>query len=437
MRRNKFGSILLACLSVALLNDLFHFDRVRFALPPKILKDSQQAQHPKSRVDSKPTFILHAGPHKTGTTFLQSLLSRFHKHEALRHDNYTYMGTFAGVPLKSIPAYGWRHSKHIVFTANVKKLGYVFDEKVDEINQNHTFTPAFVRSIEVLKEMNASILFIYEGLVHVDHKRLQSLYDLLVPHWNVDVILTYRPFHEFIISYYNQLEKSEILYHKSSLSRSIAPFDISVEDAMLTGDAVAIRVAEMFPEFVETKRKHPVQAISGLFEPFFGPVSILRPDNPSPSRACDPLLDSLLCFGRSDMPHMCQACQQGEFNDKVPSNPSFELNYAMLAAAAYHAGMMPNMVGSKAAEKLREHHEITLGRSVKDLPLVCLSQEKLDRLERASMDMEEQVFGTRVNVTEFHERFAAMKDRFCSIDTKRALEDPVWRDFFSNMTAPS
>jgi len=152
---------------------------------------------------TKPTFILHIGPYKTGTTFLQSMLCFNQKMMVpiLDQDNLLYLGTCPRKPCgPSTPK--------PTFICHYGQCGSLFRTSNDESNSPLSqLSPDIIWFTHHALECGSNAMVIYEGLHNIPLEYLEGLHALLLPNWNVQILITYRPLYQWLLSLFNQLYK--------------------------------------------------------------------------------------------------------------------------------------------------------------------------------------------------------------------------------------
>ena len=161
----------------------------------------------------KPTFYLHVGPHKTGTTFLQYSLCEQPEQEAkfFHMDNFVYLGTCSN----DHGGQYVRHGAHSVFKHHLKIQPYIQlaqDGVYTEERKDYPLTDSsfFLSRIEQLRQENTSVLMVYEESSCFTDKMIEELKEFLSPTWNVKVLVVHRTFHDWLLSVHNQIHKLEV-----------------------------------------------------------------------------------------------------------------------------------------------------------------------------------------------------------------------------------
>lgn len=150
---------------------------------------STHSSHEDIRADTtrttappSPLAILHIGPHKTGSTTIQSLMKRFVKELAM--DRYEMPWVAIG---------GWESQVHLA-TCFLNKAVV-----------NHPCDQRLIESAKSISKRNSNILISSEEFDR-EYVNMTSLNDFLTP-WNVTVVYVYRRFYSWLQSYHFELSK--------------------------------------------------------------------------------------------------------------------------------------------------------------------------------------------------------------------------------------
>ena len=125
-----------------------------------------------------PTFIIHPGPHKTGTTSIQNTL--WETQSILHRDNYYIPGP------------------------NPLDATFAFTMKKNLRLQNKDVLPEFKTFFEEAKSDNKNVILSGEEFNDVDPSLLQAF---IGPGFHYRIVIMYRRYYEWIFSVYNQTHK--------------------------------------------------------------------------------------------------------------------------------------------------------------------------------------------------------------------------------------
>jgi len=434
---------------------------------------AQSSQQYKKR----PTFVFYIGLPKTATSFLQCTLCSNTNVTAplLLQDNYEYIGTCPHLTcnLETLPEEFLKHRWYAFFTPHHRAqegLGPSLHTAAAEVasssnSSNQDRRPAvqvaeqFRRHVDAVHERGHNGILIYEGSHVFPDDHIRAMADYLNPNWNVEIVVGYRPLYEWLPSKYNSVTKlgitgswpGEPLKKKKGNKRAVEvlPFDIENRGPF----------SKMVESFETVYQKHPTEISVDNYRRHFSNVQVMAQHQLSPSGRGDPILENFFCVVIPDAPETCrQVTVDGALDFPTARNPSVSLAEDRLAIAAYRAGMLvvvdndngqerrikPQRGQRQAVRKaikmhLEELRNSTTGGSTDgyEFPLECWPQDKLDRLEKMSLDLERRLFqATWTPAQEEAHRagFAATvaKNKFCHADTNKTLNEPEWKSFFAS-----
>jgi hypothetical protein len=170
---------------------------------PKQQQQQQQVKEQNNR-NRRPHFVIHVGPHRTGTTFLQASLDQYKVNRHILHqDNYTNLRLGA----KSIfqgSGNCWSH-----------------DDKEDDGPQYHAhkhaesasllsrtpprFMASFQKAIRHLHDQHQNVVWISQGLSKCNVEYVKALADMLNPLFHVRILVSYRRLYEWLPSRFHQV----------------------------------------------------------------------------------------------------------------------------------------------------------------------------------------------------------------------------------------
>jgi len=182
---------------------------------------------------SRPIAILHIGPHKTGSTTIQSYTRKFVKE--LASDGY------------EIP---WvdDDGDHSLETSQVR-LATCFLNK-PFVHPLYPCDQRLVESAKTISKRNSNILISSEAFDRPDVK-MTLLTEFLKP-WNVTVVYVYRRFYSWLQSYHNQVGKSiEML--KTFLANSTDYLRANMND-FIVQEFINSTTAEYVDRFTSAQR---------------------------------------------------------------------------------------------------------------------------------------------------------------------------------------
>jgi len=302
---------------------------------------------------------------------------------------------------------------------------------------------------------------VYEGASTFPDAHIAAVAAYLQSSWNVQIVVGYRPLHEWLPSKYNSVYKCTLTSQwPGELRRAdgrqkheeVLPFDI--EDRG--------KFSDMFNNFATKYHKHPTEIVRDNYQRYFGSNNVVVMGRPRPPQTTtmaqgDPLLEHLFCSVIGNAPHICEAVIQGRMEfPSTAQNPSVSLNEDQLAVAAYRAGLLLPQANNNnntatvvvhgnqwhaVRESIRKHlKKLQKDNGSYEFPLEWWSKDKLDRLEQLSLELERQLFAATWNSEQeqaHREGFAkaVANKKFCHMDTVATLQQPEWKSFFESSEA--
>ena len=408
---------------------------------------------------TKPTLLLHVGPRKTGTSFLQCALQNIPY--ALKADNYTLWESGPCSSLVVRPGLDARgfHSYRAFFETPRAKEPRLTAEFLSTLNQT-------------LNSNAPNAILIWEDLNKLSSRDAAVLSKELHRHYSVKLVGTYRRFFDLLASEYNQLFKAR---RRQSPRTALWPGETAVvtlpngRRKRVTGRALqpfALAHRREFSAFfhkAERETLHPLRQARNLYEQHH--ISGSNNSNSNSNNmtvfsmhdldrrvAGDDLMQRIFCHVLPNTPHICAASQTdsiGNFTSPTGDNSFFSMNYDLLATHAYEQKLFGSqqhnssqaattvITRSEAFAQIQHRQEEILHLTEHDFALTCVSDATKQRILNVSLRLEQDLFTSSCNETRHREAFAEFdqkKKRYCSIDAAKVLEtDSSWRDFFASL----
>ena len=177
-----------------------HYDPIRPS-PQKDIAKFEGAHH--LRNGTKPVFVLHAGPPKTGTTTLQCSLPVL----KLEEDGFLYIGKVTDCPFSRKKRANYVNTKSLATCMN-KYSG-----------RNNTWLEQQCKEYRKMKEIldfslenDFDVIYSSEGFF--DGFELSDAFKSLVSGFEVKVMIVYRRYYQWLPSRYNSLSKPDSNRHK-------------------------------------------------------------------------------------------------------------------------------------------------------------------------------------------------------------------------------
>jgi len=327
-------------------------------------------------------FILHVGPHKTGTTTIQNSLD---SNPVLENDNYTFIGMRN--PPKRRDKFGVRTGLHAFREAKTKEF-------LDNLSQG-------------LKEARTNLIASSEDfskMLHSVDNEGNHFFTLLketLTGRQIHVAVGYRRYHEWLVSLYNQQQRGR------DRRQSFVEW---------------YRDSNSFDEF-----KDSYQTYIGM-KKHFHYVSIINVNSPKD------LMTDVYCSIIPNATHSCTWAKKKalEAAGGIHANPSVPLWPRTIADEASILGL--TSVSREALQKCIVKFACDINYT---LPLTCLShveeQEilaKTIKYEKAMVpEFYESPLGEKILLEGFEK--AVKHKKFCSVNKTHVFQDEQWLSFFS------
>lgn len=158
------------------------------ALNGSITNEENSQQPPATSIRKKPYFVLHVGPQKTGTSSLQHSFYTMTQSGMLERDNWHYTSmnhTFSD---------GQMNLTDRLYTIPIK---------------SPDFWEMFQTEVTKLRASHKNILLSKEGysVIFNNYTHYEELRNVLGDDWEVLIVVGYRPYYEWVISYWWQVNK--------------------------------------------------------------------------------------------------------------------------------------------------------------------------------------------------------------------------------------
>ena len=386
--------------------------------------------------NTEPYVLLHAGPHKTGTTSIQNFLyNSLSKNAAYLYDDMFAVPTFKDLPgafgvdgvmlnfahcmLSNFAKDGGQMnvsstelSSLFLVNLDIHKLHSSLPLQVGMCNKLRGPKSPFPRFLERNFNKSHHVLLVAEDLdrLTIDHGRIQYY---LRPYRRFKVVVTYRRMHDWLPSWYNQIVE---LY----LAKYIA------------GE-------HQYPNFIEWIEKeynhfrqvHAMEVAqryrnSGKFES----VEIINMHEDVS------LLQNLFCNYLPFANSTCQSIKNGEQPKKRNVGKTYE--YERLATKAQLRGKIQNKDAPKVAQQLKQAVvKQGIWSDENAYPKLCLNDTFLDQLLRLEMQQERLYFPQWYDLQGGDEglrkAFEKAKPKLCSMDDEQVLASGILDSIFDKL----
>jgi hypothetical protein len=198
-------------------------------------------------LSAKPTLLLHMGPPKTASSYLQCILTNMI--DTLALDNYVFLGVHFDKCKK-----GTLHQALIADCADIfaqPKLA--------------KFRPEFLNEMRKTHRQGKNAIIINECFKYFTPAQTTLVIDEFSSNWNVKLIMNYRRVYEYLPSSYNQWHKPKRKVHGNP-SNTLWPGETNKNKAIVGKPLLPFDIddrgyhTEVFHN-METKGLHPVSTI--------------------------------------------------------------------------------------------------------------------------------------------------------------------------------
>lgn len=378
---------------------------------------------------TKPTFYLHVGLHKTGTSFLQHTLSDNYKITAplLLKDNLVYFGTS---DLKSKQFVG--HGIQSIFSEYIDPSnGYLALAQRGHIPELHaesynfTDNENFISRIQEIRNETRDVIMVYEvASLFTDHM-IEQLKELLLPTWNVKILVVHRFFHEWLFSFHNEVHKL-LVEDIHEWTKQVMPFDMEHNPELDS--------RQLFSAFEKT-RIHPARLVQQLYKRHFQNVHVVSLEElksyQQKNSSGDALLEYLMCHFIPGATYSCDLARQGVLGSPIRNeqrDPTFDL----IAQEANRQRLVPDIAERlDVAHWIKEYlhkfqNQSTVSTSI--WPHICPSNKTLQRFEHVSAQLDRSLhsnFWTPERQRDHHasfEKLLTVNKMLCYVDAKSVLD---------------
>jgi len=355
--------------------------------------DSQVHSEKKSQQRPKGgKVIFHVGPHKTGSTAIQSSL----KQGSLVADNYVSLESRGGV-LVDIPLFN---------TLTQCLNGKCPVEIQHQLQKARNNSLNIVLSSEQF-DSNRPV----EQIGRTWYMMLESLFHDFE---SIHVVVVYRRFFEWILSYYAQRRRCGWnKWSSSSLGRGPRGVNTNFVTFLASIGARGFYVFDKY--FVSTYEK-----FSGHFNTTLINIHAERGD----------AVENFFCHPVLDAPSACLARREQSV-EEVHASFYQVLLIDEIVIAAYDESLIDASITRSEA---RDFFLSTVGGSTQDLPMVCPPEEEIQALLQLSMQAEQKYFPSFYDTPQGKEtlmqKFETMLSNrnFCSLDSTAMLADSRWKN---------
>ena len=370
---------------------------------------------------NKSRLVLHVGPPKSASTSLQTDFTLLQ--DTLKVDGYEYKGrTYS----KFTSAAGKKSLKRV--DSDVQRIGRHMFKHCHQTPRKKC-AEGFVRELNNILNNTKhcrNVIISDEAYALWTEKDVLALREALNDTWEVLVVIGYRRIFDWLPSTKFQRERVD----------RWGAFKSNWPGPGRQGK----QLEPLFPGYIQKWRDYHIytDALVEIFQKEFA-VSILNLYEKTTIRT------TFLCKILLDTPNACNASrqldkQQGEthVNDHDDAPSSF---YDAVATTAAARGLINIDVIERRFVlcDIRKHQQEVLNQGPFEFPLICPSENELDRFLNESLRMEADLLGENErNISDHIESFR-MKvacNAFCWVDSEAVLDMEVWQSYFARFSNP-
>lgn len=359
----------------------------------------------------KHNLVLHVGPQKTGSTTLQDAWSEPFGvlSPSLRQDHYRYR---------------FIHPSSGFFSCDVNNHGgYI----------NCEASPKLKGLIRTAKNDGQNLLLSDENLDDRFPETLQKAID--EEYWDVTVIVVYRRIHQWLVSWYDQINKTTNKDANGNILIDATGHPYRKEHTLWPDEGgIAIPTfSSWYKEFTrywdtsELVSKHRSIAFRNAYQPYFKNIVVHNMHQEGD------LMTNFMCDSVPDAPHSCNYLKNQ--TKRMPrDNKSVDLDYDILAVQAKESGVLRTtfkrkFVGSRIQKFVEE--------TGKKIPRVC-DMEVINEIRNWLFDSEKEMFQetwSEDKTSELEDTYNSYLEsgKLCDIDFDQVFADQEWLDFFHSL----
>jgi hypothetical protein len=276
-----------------------------------------------------------------------------------------------------------------------------------------------------------NVIYAFENLgtinfeVESNKRKLQQLSE----QWDVEIVLTYRHYHEFVPSFYTEMYK----FH--SLRMHYDPLGALLQDTQLwpeEGGVDLASFADIFdgqfgkPLFPSMEHLYVVNMLSvyhnflQIFETI-GTIDI----HESLSAA------KWVCKLPGAYSACSEALQLAEFKEDDEAEFTGAIAVDLVASAAHKAGLVAPSLTRKFVQDEVQKRVAALGEHY-SFPSKCLSSVQMQELHKLSEKVADVMAITTSSIDSTFDKVQSA-NKFCGVDTDKVLADVNWVEFFLDL----
>ena len=378
------------------------------------IKDDEVKQNEETKVvrvkDNRKNLVLHVGPQKTGSTTLQNawtvpqgLIGD------LKRDNYRY--AFIN------PHVGY-------FNCDVGTYGSY---------DNCQVAPRLENVFNTTRSNGENLLLSDENL---DYRFVDPLREYIDSnYWDVTVIVVYRRIHEWLVSWYNQINKTtnRDIHGNILIDDHGHPYRMDHKWWPDQGGSEIPVFSDWYKKFTEyfdrsdlAKRHRSVELVNA-YEPLFNKVVVH-----SMHQEGD-LVTNFMCDSVPEATNCCNRLRKGAL--EIPlENASVNLDHDIIAVEARNRGMLQKRL---SRPEVVAAVSTFIEKTNKEIPRKC-DHEMIEEIRGWLLDSEKELFyenWTEDQTSELQQIYDVYleKGKLCDVDLTKVFADEDWMDFFASL----
>lgn len=400
---------------------------------------------------NRPHFIIHIGPHKTGTTFLQSALSVESADAILESDNYYYLGT----TLRSF----FREDKlAFPMTSIFTRSPFEKKDPKAKVAPLPTLNDDFLGVLQQMQDKQQSGIMVHESIHQLPKEYVQALGERLNANWDVIVVEGYRPLHDWLVSRFNQFVRDEYepwIWPDGSAGPSIVRGMTDDDCYDCIGLPPNLRFGLTTNSDFDNKFVKPyIHRNTSIFEKsldvwkmYFTDVRVVDMlDLPSRYDGQDPYLMHFTCDIVIGASNLCQgATELSKLTDSDMVSSEFGRAYELLTTWSWQLDLVDHTKHERRQirREIERYHIDTfakLNNNSTALPYICPPDSEIDMLWEWTLSTDKRIFATtyhrdyyssskREEALQASFEKSAHGNKFCAVDITILLSEE-WKPLF-------
>ena len=374
---------------------------------PKSIESDKSPQ--TTGIASKPIAIVHVGPHKTGSsTIQQSLVS---KRGSMEQDNYlVYPKEGRNRKETAFLAHCFVEDKSELHWVGCTEEGSGRSKKRDDV------VGEFESFVQSALDENQNIILSSEEFDFPSFN-FTAFQSYLVPSFQVKVVMTYRRFYDYFISFYNQMLKNGQVRDENN-------FFLSFGDWVLSDDKIF--------EIYQSQHTYEVYERYKQYDGDLS-ISVMNMHNSLNEQS---IVADFFCNHVSDATNTCEVVTNSSDKTENPSKSSFLDRIFIDDLYRYYNGTSDILSQKNNRAKIVEKFL-----NMTSFPLRCPSAELKERLLSVSIKAEKALTaeswytsddGIKSLMEDFEKKMNTTK--FCVADVEQIVSTAEWQEFWGSLS---